>query len=267
MRTGRLPCLLAAWCLSACAPGSVHDTQGCAAAAASAHCRCPPPLQRMRINAVLPLRGGMGVEEDVDTGESEWVLEQDWKGVNNWGRTDEWGNALPSHDAGSSEPESSSFLLGPTPLAVRTDPSTGVGGVGCGPDQEQREREADRERERQMQEEFEELFLPVCERKAREREREAVRARERDAEQQRQRRRALTLGIDSRGGERDVHHDQVGAEPSDQGLTEDSSEETGQGTFKSDSTDEAIFWGFKHHDPCDVFMRRPMAENADAYMR
>ena len=64
-----------------------------------------------------------------------------------------------------------------------------------------------------------------------------------------------------------MHHDQVGAEPSDQGLTEDSSEETGQGTFKSDSTDEAIFWGFKHHDPCDVFMRRPMAENADAYMR
>ena len=97
MRTGRVPCLLAAWYLSACAPGCVRDTQG---AAASAHPHSPQ-LRGTRIHAVLALRGGMGVEEDVDTGESEWVLEQDWKGVNNWGRTDEWGNALPSHDAGS----------------------------------------------------------------------------------------------------------------------------------------------------------------------
>ena len=324
--------MLAAWCLAACVPGCTPGRT--ATGAVCAHVR-PHPLVRGPADGARghchnghglesphgclapALRGGIGIEEDVDTGESEWVLSQDWKGVNDWGRTDEWGNPLAPHAAGSSEPESSSFLLGPTPRAAREDDEVvGVGDVQDEEDQDKEEQERglelERETETQMREaitQFEEMFLPVCERKAREREREAAREGERYAEQQRQQRLAQALGninsqswpgeatqtpqththtythsdigsaSDTRTGERTkgvgwgggVHCDGVGCGPSDpraaEGSWEDGEEEDGEGTFKSDSTDEAIFWGFTHNDPFDVFAQRPLAENAHAHMR
>ena len=209
--------MLAAWCLAACVPGCTPGRT--ATGAVCAHVR-PHPLVRGPADGARghchnghglesphgclapALRGGMGIEEDVDTGESEWVLSQDWKGVNDWGRTDEWGNPLAPHAAGSSEPESSSFLLGPTPRAAREDDEVlGVGDVQDEEDQDKEEQERglelERKTETQMREamrQFEEMFLPVCERKAREREREAAREVERDAEQQRQQRLAQALG-------------------------------------------------------------------------
>ena len=63
----------------------------------------------------------MGVHEDVDTGESEWVDGQDWKGINDWGRTDEWGHQLPDDVADDTSDSDSQSPLGPIPaLAIES---------------------------------------------------------------------------------------------------------------------------------------------------
>jgi hypothetical protein len=65
----------------------------------------------------------MGQHSDVETGESEWVHWQDWKGVNDWGRTDEWGNQVSEDPSVWSSVRDSGGPLGPIPAIPADDVS------------------------------------------------------------------------------------------------------------------------------------------------